>query len=122
MNRINLTNLSKLLSISPKAVERLVGSTKISSEGQEYDLGLRIEPRFLDPEILPGGFSEEAITKLCKEYSATCPAVYNWICSGDFQEGEFSAESIRIHMNNGLIVHACRTAGRLRAELFKKKA
>lgn len=110
--------MAKRLGISKQALSRLIGSARalLNKEGEplEYEVGLRLEPQYLDLDLTPGGLSEDEILETVKLYSQTCPAVYNWLCSGGFDP-----TSPPQTVTPALLIHGARTAGRLRAEILR---
>lgn len=130
MRELNILQIARTLSISKAATERLLDSTRIylleaepeesEVDGPGYELGLRLLRRYLDAEVSPQ-ITEDAAIKALRDYAASCPAVYAWLCSGGFR-----ADRIPETVKPGTIVHSCRTAGRIRAETIrncaKKKA
>lgn len=79
-----------------------------------YELGLRItDPMLLTKLKSPSSLKELAL--VIKTYANTCPIVINWITRGDF-----SAKKIPDNITKSHIIHAARTAGRLRAELIRR--
>lgn len=120
MSDLNYTSLSKQLNVSPKAAQRIVGSTKIeinkpgTNESITYEVGLRIEKKHLGADAAPKILKESDVIAVCRKYAQYCPGVYNWLCSGDFVNN-----SLATTVTIANVVHACRTAGRLRAELIK---
>lgn len=79
-----------------------------------YELGVRIaDPMLLEKLKSPLALKELAHT--IKTYANTCPIVINWITRGDF-----SVKKIPENINKSNIIHAARTAGRLRAQLIRK--
>ena len=115
MGELNYQLLSKKLKVSPKALERIVGSTRVELNETDYELGLRLERKFLEGDIHPKGLPDDLIITACQRYEQTCPAVYQWLSSGDFK-----AEAENTNIPPAVIIHACRNAGRLRAELIRE--
>lgn len=121
MRDLNLNTIAKNLGVSRQAAERIVSSTRIYTEkkegsedaGSTFDVGLRVMRKQLDTELCPE-LKEENIFDYINKYSAECPAVYNWLCSGAFVNDKLP-ETVKIAQ----VIHACRTAGRLRAEIIR---
>jgi hypothetical protein len=55
--------------------------------------------------------AEDAI----RQYRRACPEVANWVISGDFNPVKIPRE-----INKAKLIHACRTAGRIRAWVFQQ--
>ena len=125
MAAISYRTIAKQIGISPQAVERLVKSTKVPDRkmtasvesSADFEIGLRIDKKFLETDICPGGFSEQQIIFALNAYAKASPAVYNWLCSGNF-----TSDRLPETVTRALLIHACRTAGRIRAELIKSGA
>jgi hypothetical protein len=122
-----LLQIAKEVGCAPKAIERLLGSLKVSLQapappfddsaaGEQpskppLDIGLRV-PK-LERKLSPS--EQRQIAATLKEYRSQCPVVFGWICSGDFN---VKKPPERLGPGEGL--HACRTAGRLRAALLRQ--
>ncbi|MCO6429601.1 MAG: hypothetical protein J5J00_01985 [Deltaproteobacteria bacterium] len=101
--------------LSEKSVRRIVGSIPVpvagkSGSNRTFDLGLRLE------EV---NLSSSAVGNLCstiKEFGAACPVAVAWIGRGGFDPAKPPKE-----LTYAKILHACRTAGRLRAILLRSR-
>ena len=104
-----LQNFCRDAALSEKAAERLLGSATVAP----YQLGLRLigpELQLQSPrEVLLKGFAAAI-----KEYRNCCPRVTSWIARGDFDPTRLPSE-----VDQGQILHACRTASRIRAEFIR---
>lgn len=115
--------------ISEKAVVRLIGSLRITlprraaeveestPTRKELDVGLRLQSaEILAPLTLASGREEvlRRITDALRQYFSACANVCAWIGRGDFRSDRMPELITR-----GMLVHACRTAGRLRAKTLR---
>ena len=115
-----IASLQRELNISEAALFRILGSTRVpvgngsaaEASSKEYDSGLRRMARGKSTEEL--FVSENEILESCRSYSSVCSQVYGWLCRGDF-----SPKKIPDSLSKAKILHACRTAGRLRAEVLR---
>jgi hypothetical protein len=110
--------------VNEKGVSRLLGSVRVPLKSDEED----VPPKLLElgfgvigplrERIVHGiGISEKGktfISAAIKEYGNSCPKIVGWI-----GRGGFDAKSPPAELTKPLIVHACRTAGRLRAKLMR---
>lgn len=118
----SLQEIARKTQISMKAVQLLLGSLKISTTASSpeneriinYDIGLRLLNTSvgsqLSESVLKQGFS-----KLLDEYNRVCPSIVAWVCRGDF-----SVDKIPAQIKSETLLHASRTAGRLRASFIRK--
>ena len=81
---------------------------------EELELGIHIADGLLFSRLRTAD-GIRYFTDIIRQYSNTCPIVVNWVGRGDFSD-----KKIPVHVNRGHLVHASRTAGRLRAELIRK--
>ena len=111
--------LSKQTGLSPKALNRIISSCKVlvssmdaESEPKSLELGLNLHEGAsgISPQV-----AVSLLSPLLQEYRRTCPQALAWLGRGDF-----SPDRIPHEVSRGMIVHACRTAGRLRAQFFRK--
>lgn len=117
-----LRTLSSQSGVNQLAIDRILGSVNVpfgkTSEGsiepeiKSYNLGLRIEPMI---GAAPDSGMVTELSALLKEYLNTCPAIVNWI--GD---GGFNPKKLPPAIKFSHVLHASRTAGRLRAKFMKK--
>ena len=104
---------------SEKAVQRIVGSIRIeavkpSTESpQRFELGIHIPPK--EVRVQGNEQAAAALTQIVREYRNACPIVVGWIGRGDFDPKKIPAE-----INFAHVLHASRTAGRLRAKFLRK--
>lgn len=129
----DLLLLARRFSISEKAVSRFVGSATVelkrelsqqeidamtsdpaavASGGERFELGMR-----LGRDNSMKGETQKNIEEVgvaLGEYRTLCPLVFAWI-----QAGDFDPKRIPDRMTRGVLVHASRTAGRLRARLMR---
>jgi len=113
--------------VNGKAAERLTKSLRVSIPKkdlsgdpdalpavEELEIGIQIADGLLFSRLkTPEGLAH--FTDTIKKYSNTCPIVVNWAGRGDF-----NSKKVPTQINRGHLVHASRTAGRLRAELIRK--
>lgn len=129
--------LSKRFSLSDKAVQRLLGSVivelaaplspedidealaagtadeSLGLRGERFDLGLRLgKDNSMDLGKLTKGL--EDVAKALTEYRSVCPLIFAWV-----QAGDFDPKRIPERVTRGVLLHASRTAGRLRAKLMR---
>ena len=128
--------LASLSGQNQKAIERLFGSVRLkisspsgvassndftpeasSSAEQQWEIGLGIK-EILQEKKLPQGVLPPAwqatVVQLIKEYSSNCPQVFAWLGRGDFNPSCPPPDLRRAHL-----LHACRTAGRLKAKALR---
>lgn len=118
LDETKIRQLAKLLDVSPAAVLRIAGSVTVAMEdGSEkpsrvFDLGLRLLSLDCATSHLPQ--LEEQLKLALIEYRRTCPAIFLWMVRGDFHPKKLPTE-----IQQGKLLHACRTAGRLRARVLR---
>lgn len=116
--------------ISEKAASRLAGSVRIvlprkqSAEAvaadeprKDLDIGLRLQSaEILAPLTVAIGREGvlERVGEALRQYFSACPTICAWIARGDFR-----ADKIPEPVTRGMLVHACRTAGRVRAKTLR---
>ena len=120
--------LARSAGLNQKAIERLFGSVRVTVVGiakaedpsvgakqLELGLGLKdiLKERKLSPTALPDGLLS-TVAQVIKDYSSSCPQVFAWLGRGDF-----NAQKVPPEIKRGLLLHACRTAGRLRAAVLR---
>lgn len=106
--------------ISEKAVQRLAGSARVTATGvppgiepKSMELGLRLIVADGNVRVPPSEF-ESCLEIVMREYASCCPQVVQWLGRGDFNPESPPRELVRANM-----VHAARTAGRLRAKALR---
>ncbi len=121
-----LKQLAAATGSNEKAVMRLLGSLRIripagngasGGDDREFDVGLRLH----NNEVLSALFmarGKEATLQVIEEalrsYFSSSPAVCAWVGRGDFDPTVIPA-----HIARGSLLHACRTAGRVRAKVMR---
>jgi hypothetical protein len=98
--------IANLSGLGEKAVQRLLSSIKIES----FEIGVRLAR----PEVLskvPRSKLLPLLGEVLKGYRTSCPLVTAWVGRGDFDPKKIPEQVTRV-----LILHASRTAGRLRAK------
>ena len=120
-SELQLKEIARELNVSPSAVRRLLGtisvtlpslSSKQESTSCPVQLGLR-----LDALRQEGVFTPQRVVSLStglRDYRKCCPTVFGWIVHGGFDPSR-SPESV----SRGHLVHATRTAGRIRAQYLR---
>jgi len=107
-----VNDLAAAASIPPAAVRRLLGAIKVAGGGAApLDLGLRLSAELFASRAEGCAAAAAAIGR----YAAACPQVFAWIVRGDF-----NAQRVPDGVDHAKLLHACRTAGRLRAGLYRK--
>ena len=122
----DLKQLAAATGSNEKAIHRLLGSLRIkipsSNESaltgpREIDLGLRLQ----NGEVLSALFmarGKDATLQTFEEalrgYFSSCPTVCAWIGRGDFDP-----DAVPAHISKAGLLHACRSAGRLRAKVMR---
>lgn len=117
--------LAKRCGIAPRSIERVFGSQRIlraeqnrdtssPEEGKALELGLNVL------QVLRGrnGVSDhlaELLHNAYREYANTAPQVVRFLESGDF-----NPKKIPPRITRGVLMHGCRTAGRLRARVLRE--
>ncbi len=113
--------IAREVNISPAAVRRLLGTLSIPSAGANpeserpappLNLGLRLDQLRKEGIFTPYNTSE--LGRILVEYRTSCPAVFAWIVNGGFDPTKSPSTVTR-----GNLVHATRTAGRLRAKYLR---
>lgn len=110
-----VTRVASHYKLSELIASRLLASTKVV--GSQYEIGFNMRERLRSgPWHLfmqtTAGF--QLLVQAIDEYKRVCPAVFQWL-----QRGDFKPDHPPEHVTNAQIVHACRTAGRLRAKLLR---
>ena len=119
--------LAKQAGLNPKGIERLISSQRVAIQQSnnsdqhtnhptKYEIGLNLPEIKLNPLALDRS-SDSALSfvlEVIGEYSKTCPLVLGWLCSGGFDANKCPSS-----IDRGKLIHACRTAGRLRAKLLR---
>ncbi len=131
--------MAKSCDLSERAILRLIGSVKVPRKvplslvsgqltygagpqdpGEEIggegasDLGLRLDRVFqvgIGPETL------RALVAALLEYKKCCPTVVSWVGRGDFRPRD-----VPQNIGRAVLLHASRTAGRLRARLMRGRS
>lgn len=119
-NERELKNIAKRVGLGAPQVQKLLGSIKVpltamseDEHDQNLELGLnlfRIQPRGHGGHRL-----QELAERTIRDYHNRSPAVVGWILSGGFR-----ADNVPGHIARASIIHACRTAGRLRAFFLRE--
>ena len=126
-----IRKVAKSAGVSELSLQRLMGSVMIEvlepileppepgeprpeQKSTRYNLGLRITRdvaanQYVSEELI------QALSSAISEYKNTCPAAYNWIIGG-----AFNPSKIPDNLDRGKIMHASRTASRLRAKLLRE--
>lgn len=124
-----LRDTAKKLSISERAIERIMGSTTVEvpknidfetedlhqiAEGskERFELGLRLHG---DTPIVWTSAVETLCIDCLKQYRASCPQAFLWICAGSFDP-----KKLPDNVNRAKVFHASRTASRLRAKVLRE--
>ena len=106
----HLREIALASELNEKAIERLLGALYVESKSRKLNLGLRVE------ELAPFDFrTVELMTDVVIGYKSACPVVVSWIGRGDF-----NPEKPRKEVTADKLLHACRTAGRLRAKILRE--
>ncbi len=87
-----------------------------NSSSERYDIGLRFR-RDNESSPMQGKLNSAQVVAALKEYRSSCPIIFEWM-----QRGDFDAKKIPTSATRGLIMHASRTAGRLRAKILRTTA
>jgi hypothetical protein len=115
--------LAQASGLNGKAVERILGSARVlvpraDAEPQQLELGFNLRSALgerlrVQKSLTPAEFS--ILAQRLREYSKCCPAAVSWIGRGDFD-----GKKVPELLTPAMLVHACRTAGRLRARVLKE--
>jgi hypothetical protein len=116
--------IARVANTSPEVVRRLLGELSVGwihpavagekPRVESLRLGLRFNS--LSPLQLSGLIGkEERVGGTLVEYRNCCPVVCRWTWSGGFNPKKLPDDLSRAEL-----VHACRTAGRLRARLLRE--
>ncbi|MBN8548718.1 MAG: hypothetical protein J0M12_05345 [Deltaproteobacteria bacterium] len=128
---LEIKTIARQSGAGEKAIFRLLGNVRIPlpkppsddeseqapSKRRELDVGLRLQSaEILAPVTLSIGRKEllERLSKILREYFNACPNICAWVGRGDFKP-----EKIPDQVTKGMLLHACRTAGRLRAKAIR---
>jgi hypothetical protein len=113
-NQIRL--VSARCSKSPTQLLRILGSIRVPlADDKNTELGLRLWKH--EPQLPPG--SSQLIEPLLEAlggYESSCPLVFAWLCRAGFKE----KAPRPAHITKALVLHAARTAGRLRAKFLRE--
>ena len=122
----DIRELAKLAGLYEKGVKRMLGSLRVSLDSfndlenqeapdrQPLEIGLRLN----SPELYYATGTEKTKSVLAatlSDYKNTCPQVVQWIGRGDFNPSKLPQ-----NLGKGRLIHANRSAGRLRAEFMRK--
>ena len=115
----DIANLSSQTGLSPKALHRISGTCKVvlqaddpEGEPKRLEIGLNLER--VVSAVVSSALAASLLLPLLREYKQSCPAVILWLGRGDYDPKAIPGE-----ISRGMIVHACRTAGRLRAAFLR---
>ena len=114
-----LQRLAKGAACSERAIERLLGTAYAQvSQPDGGTAPMQLGINVIGPEL---GFSGQVRDKILavfesqiREYQNTCPRVTAWL-----QRGDFDPTKIPELVKQTELVHACRTASRLRASCIR---
>ena len=128
MNAKTLRVIAGECGLNEKAVERILASVRVDepslaevSENTppprtlELGFGVLASLRGRSGGGALGERTRTAISSVLRAYATACPKVSGWIGRGDFDPHSPPAD-----VTKALLVHACRTAGRLRAKLLRE--
>ena len=115
-----LGEIAKLADMSEKAARRLLSRAAVresdeqdgkESSQREYSIGLRLsgDSGLAFSSVETG----RKLAGIMNEYGRVCPLVYTWL-----KRGDFDPLSIPENIDRGMLLHASRTAGRLRAKFI----
>jgi hypothetical protein len=116
-----LQQIAKRVDLGAPQVRRVLGSLKIplvtlddSAREQELEMGLNV---FRMNPLNRGSATQyiDRAISVIREYQAQCPAVVSWVLSGGCDPSR-----VPEHITRSTLVHACRTAGRLRARFLRE--
>lgn len=119
----DLKNLVVLSHLELKAVQRLLGSLripnpKLGTRGTDFlDIGLRMDSPDVTTRLVSTLGKEgmlAAFSEALRSYASACPSVCTWVGRGDFV-----VDKIPDTISKATLMHACRTAGRLRARCLR---
>ena len=126
LNEKQLLKIGSAAGLGEKAVSRLIASQRISipvessdsaQSEKVLDIGLRIDNAALTELLLKGTGTEilcELLSDVLREYMSLCPVIVGWVGRGDY-----NPDKIPDSVNKARLLHACRTAGRLRAKVLR---
>lgn len=118
-----LKKLALATGSNEKAVIRLLGSIRVHIHSEnmtstrQLDLGLRLQNPELLATLLTAIGKDETLLRLeqaLRGYYNASPVICGWVGRGDFDP-----EHVPPHITKGNLLHACRTAGRLRAKALR---
>lgn len=131
-----IAKIAKAVNLSERAVERLLGATSVEwrsipsfeqiedfdaicSEASQvksdrFQIGLRL---YQDQEkpLRWSPLFEQVLLAALREYRVTCPQIVGWMCSG-----AFDPKKLPDGITRGNILHASRTAARLRSRILRE--
>ena len=117
LNEKNTRKVANAAGINEKAVFRLTRSLKVSvGDGENtktYELGFTINEPYTIAKIQTE-MGLKILAKTLREYMQLCPMVISWVGRGDFK-----ADTLPERLTRANLLHASRTAGRLKAELLR---
>lgn len=118
--------------VSDMAIQRLLADTRISViekerlSPEELINGVRPEQKkksylvglnLLHGSVVAGvprALLAKSASQAIQNYQYSCPLVVAWICRGDFNPA-----LLPDHVSRSALIHACRTAGRIRATTLR---
>ena len=109
------------LRVGKKNKEKVEAPPELTEKGEKqtaedklgFEIGLRIQHE-LDFPALPQETVCDIFVKLCSDYKRLCPHIVNWV-----QWGDFNPSKIPNHISKAHLLHASRTAGRLRSKILR---
>ena len=132
LNTSELKRVASSCGVNEKGVWRLLGSIKVYETVFRVREGLDLDPdnagsfeKSWEIGLHLGGARSflladrdviiRLVIKALRDYHNTCPKIVGWVGRGDFKP-----EKIPELVTKPNIVHACRTAGRLRAKVMRE--
>lgn len=128
-NEREVKRIATTAGLGEKAVLRLAGSIKVSvlresapsavperaEDGMSLELGLILNRLDDGTGRGVGPYAEHCVAKALREYMRCCPQVVGWVGRGDFDPKRLPDFATR-----AILLHACRTAGRLRSKVVRE--
>lgn len=114
--------ISQKTGVGEPGILRLIGSIKLDAPDVDeeeaavpFDIGLQLSTAPIGNTTARSELVER-IASAIKEYQRHCPFLVAWVSRGDFKPAKPPSE-----LTKGMLVHATRTSGRLRAQLLQQE-
>lgn len=117
LNANELRKVAGLAGVSEKCVERTLGSVRVESDSETmsfFEIGFRLDQPELFLRLADRSKLFEDLASGLREYRNKCPVIAIWLGSGGF-----NSKKLPERANTAMLLHASRTASRLRARIIR---